>query len=69
MKRPKMIERWFAFDLPMLRDVYVEIRFMSLEQPHTTSQMQTNLQPFGVLREVLQQKWLDVLSQFNVSAL
>ncbi|CAF4361197.1 unnamed protein product, partial [Adineta steineri] len=48
--------------------VYVAISFISLEQAHINLKIQTNLQSFDAIRELVQQKWLDEISRFEVSA-
>jgi putative alpha-1,2-mannosidase len=46
--------------------VYVGISFISIEQARTNLQLQTKLQPFDSIRELVQQKWIDELSRFVV---
>jgi putative alpha-1,2-mannosidase len=46
--------------------VYVGISFVSIEQAHTNLQMQTKLQSFDSIRQLVQQKWLDEISRFEV---
>ncbi|CAF3360714.1 unnamed protein product [Rotaria socialis] len=49
--------------------MYVGISFISIDQARTNLHMQTNIfQPFDSLRTIVQQKWLDELSRFEVSA-
>jgi putative alpha-1,2-mannosidase len=47
--------------------MYVGISFISIEQARTNLHMQTNMfQPFDSMRTIVQQKWLDELSRFEV---
>ncbi len=46
--------------------VYVGISFISIEQARINLQMQTQLQPFDSIRELVQQKWLNEISRFEV---
>ncbi|CAF3777846.1 unnamed protein product, partial [Rotaria sp. Silwood1] len=48
--------------------VYVGISFVSIEQARINLQMQTNLESFDSIREFIQQKWLNELSRFEVTA-
>ncbi|CAF3663915.1 unnamed protein product [Adineta steineri] len=49
--------------------MYVGISFVSIEQARTNLKIQTNtLQSFDSMRTVVQQKWLDELARFEVSA-
>ncbi|CAF3805447.1 unnamed protein product [Rotaria magnacalcarata] len=49
--------------------MYVGISFISIDQARTNLHMQTNMfQSFDSLRTIVQQKWLDELSRFEVSA-
>ncbi|CAF1476531.1 unnamed protein product [Rotaria magnacalcarata] len=48
--------------------VYVGISFISIEQARINQQIQTKLQPFDAIRELVQQKWLNEISRFEVSA-
>jgi putative alpha-1,2-mannosidase len=46
--------------------VYVAISFISIEQARTNLQMQTQLQSFDSIRELVQQKWINEISRFEV---
>lgn len=47
--------------------MYVGISFISIEQARTNLHMQTNMfQSFDSMRTIVQQKWLDELSRFEV---
>lgn len=46
--------------------VYVGISFVSIEQARTNLQVQTQLKSFDSIRELIQQKWLDEISRFEV---
>ncbi|CAF2152213.1 unnamed protein product [Rotaria magnacalcarata] len=48
--------------------VYVDISFISIEQAHINLQVQTELQLFDCIRELVQQKWSNEISRFEVSA-
>lgn len=48
--------------------MYVGISFVSIEQARTNLHVQTNMfQTFDSIRTIVQQKWLDELSKFEVS--
>ncbi|CAF3392334.1 unnamed protein product [Rotaria socialis] len=47
---------------------YVGISFISIEQAHINLQVQTELQLFDSIRELVQQKWFNEISRFEVSA-
>jgi len=46
--------------------IYVGISFVSLEQAHINLETQTKLQSFDSIRELVQQKWLNEISRFEV---
>ncbi|CAF3147808.1 unnamed protein product [Rotaria socialis] len=48
--------------------VYVGMSFVSIEQARTNLQMQTQLKSFDAIRETVQQKWLNEIARFEVSA-
>ncbi|CAF3698756.1 unnamed protein product [Rotaria socialis] len=48
--------------------VYVGISFISIDQARINQQAQAKLQPFDSVRELVQQKWLNEISRFEVSA-
>jgi putative alpha-1,2-mannosidase len=54
-------------DEPNQVTMYVGISFVSIEQARTNLHMQTNMfQSFDSMRTIVQQKWLDELSRFEV---
>ena len=54
-------------DEPNQVTMYVGISFISIEQARTNLHMQTNMfQSFDSMRTIVQQKWLDEISRFEV---
>jgi len=49
--------------------IHVGISFISIEQAHINLQMQTEQQSFDSIRELVQQKWLNEISRFQVCSI